>query len=193
VQSRTDRHGSSSYTNPKRSCAGRLPDGEISGSCVRRHIVITFSGATPRVNDAATARYLADVESESLQGQTAWRSAVLWYREFESNSLRQTVCHVSIHFGEATNYARGARFTHGPGRGECQRLRRSANSAQDSLFTILACPSANRPTSCGNPIRALEERRTQATPPRETIGCRELAPARSRAGAVRFFGSSRGR
>jgi hypothetical protein len=35
-----------------------------------------------------------------------------------------------------------ARFTHGHGRGECQRLRLSANSAQDSLFAILACPSA---------------------------------------------------
>ena len=45
--------------------------------------------------------------------------------------------------------ARGARFTRSNGPGECQRLRLSAKIAQNSLFAILACPSANRPTFCG--------------------------------------------
>jgi hypothetical protein len=41
--------------------------------------------------------------------------------------------------------ARGARFTRGRGRGESQRRLLSAKFAQNSLFAILACPSANRP------------------------------------------------
>src|SRR5271168_2748814 len=111
-------------------------------------------------------------------------------RGFESPPLRHPVWHVSLHSGEATKSARGARFTRGRGPGECQPPRLTAKIGQNSLFAILACPSANQPTSCGNPVRGWEERRTPATPPLETIGCRELAPARSRAGAVRFFGSS---
>ena len=45
--------------------------------------------------------------------------------------------------------ARGARFTRGRGPGECQRVRLMAKIDQNSLFAILACPSANRPTFCG--------------------------------------------
>ena len=45
--------------------------------------------------------------------------------------------------------ARGARFTRGRGRGECQRQRLSVKIAENSLLAILACPSANRPTFCG--------------------------------------------
>ena len=45
--------------------------------------------------------------------------------------------------------ARGARFTRVGGPGECQRLRLRAKIDQNSLFAILACPSANRPTFCG--------------------------------------------
>ena len=44
--------------------------------------------------------------------------------------------------------ARGARFTRGRGRGECQRQRLSVKIALNSLFAILACPSPNRPTFC---------------------------------------------
>jgi len=35
--------------------------------------------------------------------------------------IRQTVWHVSIHFGEAIKSARGARFKRGRGPGECHR------------------------------------------------------------------------
>src|ERR1019366_7939600 len=73
-------------------------------------------------------------------------------RGFESAPLRQTVWHVSLHFGEAMKSARGARFTRRRGPGECQRPRLSAKLAQNSLFAILACPSAIRPTSCGNHV-----------------------------------------
>ena len=45
--------------------------------------------------------------------------------------------------------ARGARFTRGRGRGECQRQRLSVKIAYNSLFAILACPSTDRPTFCG--------------------------------------------
>jgi hypothetical protein len=45
--------------------------------------------------------------------------------------------------------ARGARFTRSRGRGECQRQRLSVKIALNSLFALLACPSANRPTFCG--------------------------------------------
>ena len=70
-------------------------------------------------------------------------------RGFESPSLRHTVWHVSLYFGEAMKSARGARFTRGAGPGECQRPRLRAKIAQNSLFAILACPSANRQTFCG--------------------------------------------
>src|ERR1035437_10304609 len=42
-----------------------------------------------------------------------------------------------------------ARFPPSHGPGECHRTRLSAKIAQNSLFAILACPSANRPTFCG--------------------------------------------
>ena len=45
--------------------------------------------------------------------------------------------------------ARAARFMCVGGPGECHRPRLSAKIAQNSLFAILACPSANRPTFCG--------------------------------------------
>src|SRR5258708_28929750 len=67
-------------------------------------------------------------------------------RGFESASLRQPVWHVSLHSGEAMKSARGARFTRGGGPGECQRSRLTAKIGQNSLFAILSCPSANRPT-----------------------------------------------
>src|SRR5216684_2086566 len=73
----------------------------------------------------------------------------LWLRGFESPPLRHTVWHASLHYGEAMKSARGARFTRGRGRGECQRQRLSVKIAYNSLFAILACPSANRPTFCG--------------------------------------------
>src|SRR5208283_1805521 len=63
--------------------------------------------------------------------------------------IRHPVWHVSLHFGEAIKSPPGARFTRGRGPGECQRPRLSAKIAQDSLFAILACPSVNRPTFCG--------------------------------------------
>src|ERR1017187_9521287 len=78
-------------------------------------------------------------------------------RGFKSPSLRHTVWHVSIHFGDAMKSARGARFTRGGGPGECHQPRLTAKIDQNSLFAILACPSANR--------RPREERLTQATPP----------------------------
>src|SRR5208337_132177 len=111
-------------------------------------------------------------------------------RGFESPPLRQTVWHVSLHFGEAIKSARGARFTRGGGPGECQRSRLTAKIGQNSLLAILACPSANRPTSCGESVLR-EERLTQAAAPRKSIECSELASARSRVAAVRFFGSLR--
>ena len=70
-------------------------------------------------------------------------------RGFESISLRHTVWHASLHYGEAMKSARGARFGRGRGRGECQRQRLSVKIALNSLFALLACPSANRPTFCG--------------------------------------------
>jgi hypothetical protein len=42
--------------------------------------------------------------------------------------------------------ARGARFTRVGGPGECHPRRLSAKLAQNSLFAILACPSASRQT-----------------------------------------------
>ena len=51
------------------------------------------------------------------------------YRQFESTSLRHTVWHASLHYGEAMKSARGARFTRGRGRGECQRQRLSVKIA----------------------------------------------------------------
>src|ERR1035437_767309 len=71
------------------------------------------------------------------------------YRKFKSTSLRHTVWHVSLLSGEAMKSARGARITRGRGPGECQRPRLTAKIAQNSLFAILACPSVNRPTFCG--------------------------------------------
>jgi len=59
--------------------------------------------------------------------------------------IRHTVWHVSIHFGEAMKSAHGARFTRSHGPGECQRPRQTAKADQNSLFAILACPSANWP------------------------------------------------
>jgi hypothetical protein len=50
-------------------------------------------------------------------------------REFKSPSLRHTVWHASLHYGEAMKSARGARFTRGRGRGECQRQRLSVKIA----------------------------------------------------------------
>ncbi len=50
-------------------------------------------------------------------------------REFESTLLRHTVWHASLHYGEAMKSARGARFTRGRGRGECQRQRLSVKIA----------------------------------------------------------------
>ena len=50
-------------------------------------------------------------------------------REFKSPSLRHTVWHGSLHYGEAMKSARGARFTRGRGRGECQRQRLSVKIA----------------------------------------------------------------
>ena len=50
-------------------------------------------------------------------------------REFESTPLRHTVLHASLHYGEAMKSARGARFTRGGGRGECQRQRLSVKIA----------------------------------------------------------------
>ena len=70
-------------------------------------------------------------------------------RQFESHPLRHTVWHASLHYGEAMKSARGARFTRGRGRGECRRQRLSVKIALNSLFALLACPSANRPTFCG--------------------------------------------
>src|ERR1019366_8659742 len=67
----------------------------------------------------------------------------------ESLPLRHTVWHISLHSGEVMKSACGARFTRGGGPGECLRPRLSAKIAQNSLFAILACPSANRPTFCG--------------------------------------------
>ena len=86
--------------------------------------------------------------------------------------------------------ARGARFTRGGGHGEGQpapadRENRSKFSVRD--FGMSVCEPAD---ILREPVRAWEERRKQATRPLETIGVPELAPARSRAGAVRFFGSS---
>src|ERR1035437_993996 len=78
--------------------------------------------------------------------------------------IRHRVWHVTLHFGEAMKSARGARFTHGRGPGECQRPRLTAKIAQNSLFAILACPSAIRPTSCGNHVLG-KYPKTQATPP----------------------------
>lgn len=43
--------------------------------------------------------------------------------------LRHTVWHASLHYGEAMKSARGARFTRGRGRGECQRQRLSVKIA----------------------------------------------------------------
>jgi hypothetical protein len=43
--------------------------------------------------------------------------------------IRHTVWHVSLHYGEAKKSARGARFTRGRGRGECQRQRLSVKIA----------------------------------------------------------------
>ena len=110
-------------------------------------------------------------------------------RGFESPPLRQAVWHVSLHYREAMRSARGARFGRGRGPGECQRRLLSAKFAQDSLFAILACPSADRPTMLREAKYVLEPL-TQATQLRKSIGVPELAVARSRAGAVRFFGSS---
>jgi len=50
-------------------------------------------------------------------------------QEFESTPLRHTVWHASLHYGEAMKSARGARFTRGRGRGECQRQRLSVKIA----------------------------------------------------------------
>ena len=46
--------------------------------------------------------------------------------------------------------ARGARFTRSGGRGECHRLGLTGKVDQNSLFAILACPSANRRHFAGN-------------------------------------------
>ena len=43
--------------------------------------------------------------------------------------LYHTVWHASLHHGEAMKSARGARFTRGRGRGECQRQRLSVKIA----------------------------------------------------------------
>jgi len=85
--------------------------------------------------------------------------------------------------------ARGARFTRGGGPGEWHRPRLSAEmeekfSVRDFGGSI--CEPAD--IFARSQVRAWEERLTQATP-RESIGCPELALERSRAGAVRFFGS----
>ena len=50
-------------------------------------------------------------------------------RRFKSAPLRHTVWHASLHYGEAMKLARGARFTRGRGRGECQRQRLSVKIA----------------------------------------------------------------
>ena len=50
-------------------------------------------------------------------------------RQFESHPLRHTVWHASLDYGEAMKSARGARFTRGRGRGECQRQRLSVKIA----------------------------------------------------------------
>jgi hypothetical protein len=73
------------------------------------------------------------------------------HREFASSSLRQTVWHVSIRFGEVVKSARGARFTRGGGTRECHRPRLSAEMAQNSLFAISVVPSASRPTLFSSP------------------------------------------
>jgi hypothetical protein len=44
-------------------------------------------------------------------------------------TIRHTVWHASLHYGEAMKSARGARFTRGRGRGECQRQRLSVKIA----------------------------------------------------------------
>src|ERR1039458_7119957 len=73
-------------------------------------------------------------------------------RGFESAPLRHTVWHVSLLFGEVMKPMRGARFTRRRGPGEGHRPQLTAKIAQNSLFAILACPSAIRPTSCGNHV-----------------------------------------
>src|ERR1035437_2386959 len=78
-------------------------------------------------------------------------------RGFESAPLRQSVWHVSLLFREAMKSARGARFTRVGGPGECQRPWLTAKIDQNSLFALLACPSAKRSPR--------EEHLTQATTP----------------------------
>jgi hypothetical protein len=79
--------------------------------------------------------------------------------------IRHRVCDFSDSPENRSKLARGARFTRRRGPGECHLPRLSAKIAQNSLFAISAGPSANRPTSCGNPVRTWLERLTQATPP----------------------------
>src|SRR5271163_2029313 len=80
------------------------------------------------------------------------------------------VWHVSLHFGEAIKSARGARLTRGRGPGECQLRLLSAKFAQNSLFAILACPSANLPTPCGK----RSEEHTSELQSRSDLVCRLL-------------------
>jgi len=60
--------------------------------------------------------------------------------------------------------ARGARFTRGGGPGEGHRPQLTAKIDQNSLFAILACPSAIRPTSCGNHVLGKNGWRKQLCP-----------------------------
>src|SRR5260370_1442464 len=109
-------------------------------------VLVAIRSQWPSV--ALQARSWMVKEKPKLAGNGRFRSNN-GDRRFESILLRHTVWHASLHYGEAMKSARGARFTRGRGRGECQRQRLSVKIALNSLFAILACPSANRPTFCG--------------------------------------------
>ena len=85
--------------------------------------------------------------------------------------------------------ARGARFTRSGGRGEWHRLRLTAKIDQNSLFAILACPSANWPTFCGEAFSGSTLPDASNYARVSPIGLPGLASARSRVAAVRFSGS----
>ena len=69
------------------------------------------------------------IENGPILGVFREAGRVSRHRGFESPSLRHTVWHASLHYGEAMKSARGARFTRGRGRGECQRQRLSVKIA----------------------------------------------------------------
>src|SRR5208282_4332525 len=79
-------------------------------------------------------------------------------------TIRHTVWHVFLLFGEVMKSACVARFTRDGGTRECHRPRLSAKIPQNSLFAISVVPSASRPTSRGNPGRTQPGRVKAARP-----------------------------